>query len=83
MNEEVGIFKIIIDEQNLDKLLPISLILSITTGIMSFLAIGSVFPGLMNESLDFIGAILLGALGTFYPAWRASRTSPMEALRHE
>ncbi len=33
--------------------------------------------------LVFLGAMLLGALGTLYPAWRASRTSPMEALRHE
>jgi putative ABC transport system permease protein len=28
-------------------------------------------------------AVLLGALGSLYPAWRASRTSPMEALRYE
>ena len=33
--------------------------------------------------LVFVGAMLLGAIGTLYPAWRASRTSPMEALRHE
>jgi putative ABC transport system permease protein len=33
--------------------------------------------------LVFTCAILLGAVGTLYPAWRASRTSPMEALRHE
>jgi len=33
--------------------------------------------------LVFVGAVLLGVLGTLYPAWRASRTSPMEALRHE
>jgi putative ABC transport system permease protein len=33
--------------------------------------------------LVFGAALLLGALGTLYPAWRASRTSPMEALRHE
>jgi putative ABC transport system permease protein len=33
--------------------------------------------------LVFGVALLLGALGTLYPAWRASRTSPMEALRHE
>jgi len=28
------------------------------------------------------GAVLCGALGSVYPAWRASRVSPMEALRH-
>ena len=33
--------------------------------------------------LAFGAAILLGALGSIYPAWRASRTSPMEALRYE
>ncbi len=31
----------------------------------------------------FAGAILLGVLGSLYPSWRASKTSPMEALRHE
>ena len=29
------------------------------------------------------GAVLLGTLGTLYPAWRASRTRPMEALKYE
>jgi putative ABC transport system permease protein len=33
--------------------------------------------------LAFGAAILLGAFGSLYPAWRASRTSPMEALRYE
>jgi putative ABC transport system permease protein len=33
--------------------------------------------------LLFGAALLLGALGSLYPAWRASRTSPMEALRYE
>jgi putative ABC transport system permease protein len=33
--------------------------------------------------LAFSVAVLLGALGSLYPAWRASRTSPMEALRYE
>jgi len=33
--------------------------------------------------LAFSAAALLGALGSLYPAWRASRTSPMEALRYE
>jgi len=31
----------------------------------------------------FAGTILLGVIGSFYPAWRASKTSPMEALRRE
>jgi len=42
--------------------------------------------GIITPELVFIalgGAVLLGALGTLYPAWRASRTSPMEALRYE
>ena len=29
------------------------------------------------------GAVLLGIIGSLYPAWRASKTSPMEALRRE
>jgi putative ABC transport system permease protein len=28
-------------------------------------------------------AVLLGAMGSLYPAWKASRISPMEALRYE
>jgi len=31
----------------------------------------------------FAGAVLLGMVGSLYPAWRASKTSPMEALRRE
>jgi putative ABC transport system permease protein len=41
----------------------------------------SLDPGLIL--LAFGAAMLLGALGSLYPAWRASRTSPMEALRYE
>jgi putative ABC transport system permease protein len=40
-------------------------------------------PDLQLMLLALGGAMLLGALGTLYPAWRASRTSPMEALRYE
>jgi hypothetical protein len=29
------------------------------------------------------GAVLLGALGSLHPAWRASRTRPAEAMRYE
>ena len=43
----------------------------------------AVIPGIELLLLVLMGAVLLGALGTLYPAWRASRTSPMEALRHE
>jgi ABC-type antimicrobial peptide transport system permease subunit len=28
-------------------------------------------------------AVLLGTLGSLYPAWRASRTRPAEAMRYE
>jgi putative ABC transport system permease protein len=42
--------------------------------------------GIVTTELILIalgGSVLLGVLGTLYPAWRASRTSPMEALRYE
>jgi len=59
------------------------------------LGFGSVNPGTTGSTtttvsltpelilLTFGVAMLLGALGSLYPAWRASRTSPMEALRYE
>jgi putative ABC transport system permease protein len=50
-----------------------------TTG--SETASAALSPELML--LAFGVAVLLGALGSLYPAWRASRTSPMEALRYE
>jgi len=33
--------------------------------------------------LTFGASILLGAIGSLYPAWRASRTRPAEAMRYE
>jgi putative ABC transport system permease protein len=59
------------------------------------LGFGSVNPGTTGSTtttvsltpelilVAFGAAILLGAFGSLYPAWRASRTSPMEALRYE
>ncbi len=56
---------------------------------------GSVSVGASNPSaatiaidpqlmlLAFGAAALLGALGSLYPAWRASRTRPAEAMRYE
>jgi putative ABC transport system permease protein len=34
-------------------------------------------------AIGLAAAALVGALGSAYPAWMASRISPMEALRHE
>ena len=51
-----------------------------TAGAVPSMA-GIVTPEIILAVLG--GAALLGALGTLYPAWRASRTSPMEALRYE
>jgi putative ABC transport system permease protein len=33
--------------------------------------------------LAFGATVLLGVVGSLYPSWRASRTSPMEALKYE
>jgi len=41
----------------------------------------SVTPELMLIAMG--AAVLLGALGSLYPAWRASRTRPAEAMRYE
>jgi len=40
-------------------------------------------PDLQTILLVFGVAVALGAVGSLYPAWRAARTSPMEALRYE
>ena len=41
----------------------------------------TVSPELML--IAFGAAVLLGALGSLYPAWRASKTNPAEAMRYE
>ena len=40
-------------------------------------------PGLTLILLVFCLAGVLGAVGTIYPAWQASRKSPMEAMRND
>jgi putative ABC transport system permease protein len=50
-----------------------------TTGSQAVVA--SLNPSLVL--LAFGVAVLLGALGSLYPAWRASRTRPAEAMRYE
>lgn len=42
---------------------------------------GRFSPGLFIQAL--VVALVLGALGGFYPAWRASQLTPLEALRYE
>jgi len=41
----------------------------------------SITPELMV--IAFAAAIALGTLGSLYPAWRASKTRPAEAMRYE
>ncbi len=43
-------------------------------------------PATLNVELilvGFVAAIALGALGSLYPAWRASRIRPAEAMKYE
>lgn len=56
-----------------------------TPGVPGTLVSQSVtaLPSLETMLLACGVAMLLGALGSLYPAWKASRTSPMEALRYE
>jgi putative ABC transport system permease protein len=50
---------------------------------IGFSAHATVGPDLTTLLLGFGAVVSLGAIGSLYPAWRASRTSPMEALRYE
>jgi putative ABC transport system permease protein len=55
---------------------------SMTPGMFLSQSLSSA-PDLQTMLLMFGAAVSLGALGSLYPAWRASRTSPMEALKYE
>jgi putative ABC transport system permease protein len=53
----------------------------VTIGSASSTPAISVSPELML--IGFGVAVLLGAIGSLYPAWRAARTRPAEAMRYE
>ncbi len=53
---------------------------SLGSAFSSSIAI-SITPELVLLGLGF--AVLLGAIGSLYPAWRAARTRPAEAMRYE
>ncbi|MBU7036075.1 MAG: ABC transporter permease [Theionarchaea archaeon] len=60
----------------------------IAAGLVNALAEAAQLPVDLPVTADlvvsaFVIAVILGVLGGFYPAWRASRMSPMEALSHE
>ena len=42
---------------------------------------GNIRPGLLGQAL--LTVLVLGVIGGLYPAWRASRMQPIEALRYE
>jgi len=43
----------------------------------------TVTPSFQTMLIAVGAAVLLGALGSLYPAWRAARTRPAEAMRYE
>jgi putative ABC transport system permease protein len=49
----------------------------------SSVGVAATIPDTWLMLLAIGGAVLLGALGSLYPAWRASRTRPAEAMRYE
>ena len=51
------------------------------TGVGNAVSAAAPSPLLMLIALG--AAVVLGALGSLYPAWRASRTRPAEAMRYE
>jgi putative ABC transport system permease protein len=63
---------------------------SVRLGANAVVSVGASNPSAAAIAIDpqlmllaFGAAALLGALGSLYPAWRASRTRPAEAMRYE
>jgi ABC-type antimicrobial peptide transport system permease subunit len=58
----------------------------LTLGIAQIPAIANLVQGYYSSGLyvqAMLVALMLGAIGGLYPAWRASQLSPAEALRYE
>ncbi len=60
---------------------PTGAVVTISNGAASSVPVVTVSPELML--IAFGAAVVLGALGSLYPAWRASKTNPAEAMRYE
>ncbi|MCX8150743.1 MAG: FtsX-like permease family protein [Candidatus Bathyarchaeota archaeon] len=58
-----------------------NVVLRVGTGITPAVNVVTVDPQLML--MTFGASILLGMLGSLYPAWRASKIRPAEAMRYE
>jgi putative ABC transport system permease protein len=66
------------------------LILALTGGMIGTLLtipmalkMGATPPTILQHTLTIIFAIIAGCAGGFYPAWRAARVNPADALRYE
>ena len=54
-----------------------------TNGVRSVVDTVSASPELSMVLIAFVAVLAMGALGSLYPAWKASRIKPVEALRNE
>lgn len=58
-------------------------VISISSGTTLTNAVNAVTVSPIFMAVGFAVAVLLGALGSLYPAWRASKTRPAEAMRYD
>ena len=52
-------------------------------GVQSVVTAVSASPELSMVLIAFVAVLAMGSLGSIYPAWKASRIKPVEALRNE